>query len=84
MDLLVLLPEAFGSLVESWEGLEVSDRQDNQLRFVNSKGFELIPPRSESAGHDVSSHAEASSGGVPLELQGSRDSHGFETRGNFP
>ena len=80
MELLVLLPEAFGSLVESWEGAEeVSDRQENRLRFVISKGLGLIPPRSESAGQDVSSHAEASSG-VPRELQGSRDSLGSETR----
>ena len=79
MELLVLLPEAFGSLVESWEGVEVSDRQENRLRFVISKGLGLIPPRSESAGQDVSGHAEASSG-VPRELQGSRDSLGFETR----
>ena len=79
MELLVLLPEAFGSLVESWEGVEVSDRQENRLRFVISKGLGLIPPRSESAGQDVSSHAEASSD-VPRELQGSRDSLGFETR----
>ena len=79
MDLLVLLPEAVGSLVESWEGVKVSDRQENQLRFVISKGLRLIPPHSESAGKDVSSHAEASSG-APRELQGSRDSLGSETR----
>ncbi len=84
MDLMVLLPEAFGSLVESWEGVEVSDRPENQLRIRDFKGLGLIPPRSESAGQDASSHAEASSGDVPREQQGSRDPHVFETRGKFP